>query len=401
MRFIVSFNSALRALKNNSKRTMLTMLGIIIGTASVIAILAIGKGFERDTISKLTENNYKEVEIQLDFIPSNSNLYETNKPFFNNVDITYVSSIEGVKHVDYANSIIERVTKNIQIRDEYKSKNISLFNDKSYETFVGRPVESKDNKLKNRVAVIDSITAIELYNSPNNAINNNILIDDIMFLIIGVYELKDQNGTLINFQQDDNIQIPLRTYELFFGENRDTTRLSVSFYEEVDTKSATKEIIHTLNNEGFMRDMGKYQIFDTTALHEGMRSIMNSVTYFIGAVAGISLLIAGVGIMNMMYISVYERTREIAIKRALGSTKRNILYQFLLEGIIVTTAGGMVGYLVGMVFAYIIGKLINITILIDFYTVVLAIGISSMIGIIFSIVPAYEASKKSLVEILK
>ena len=151
MRFIVSFNSALRALKNNSKRTMLTMLGIIIGTASVIAILAIGKGFERDTISKLTENNYKEVEIQLDFIPSNSNLYETNKPFFNNVDITYVSSIEGVKHVDYANSIIERVTKNIQIRDEYKSKNISLFNDKSYETFVGRPVESKDNKLKNRV----------------------------------------------------------------------------------------------------------------------------------------------------------------------------------------------------------------------------------------------------------
>ncbi|MBZ4226409.1 ABC transporter permease [Bacillus wiedmannii] len=400
MRFIVSLNSALRALKNNSKRTMLTMLGIIIGIASVIAILSIGKGFEKDTISNLTKNNSKNVEIQLDFIPTNTNLYETNTSFFNNSDITYVKSVDGVKNAEYAKSNIEKVTKNILIKNKHKSKQISLFSKESYQTFIGRSIQKKDNIQKNKVAVVDDLTARELYGSPSNSINNNILIDNTMFIIVGVYKL-NQNGSTFNLQQDDNVQIPLETYNFFLGEEKDTTRLTISLLEDTDTKIVKNKILNKLENSGFMREMGKYQIFDTNVLTESMKSILNSMTYFIGAVAGISLLIAGVGIMNMMYISVYERTREIAIKRAIGSTKRNILFQFLLEGIMLTISGGIIGYLVGIVLAKIIGKLFNITIFIDVSLIMLVIGISSAIGLIFTIVPAYEASRKALIDILR
>lgn len=400
MRFIVSLKSALRSLKNNSKRSMLTMLGIIIGIASVIAILSIGKGFERDTLSKMTENTNFEDKINVDFIPTDTNLYETNNPFFNNADITSINSIEGIKQTEYAKSTIDSLSKSIPIKNTYKSKQIGLVLEDSYEVLVGRSIKIKDSTQKNRVAIIDLITATELYGSPEEAINNSIILDDSMFVIIGVYDLQEDSES-INLQTNDNIQVPKETYNFFLGEDKEITRLTVSLQEGADASYISKKIISTLENNGYMREMGKYQIFNEEALTESMKSILKSVTYFISAVAGISLIIAGVGIMNMMYISVYERTREIAIKRALGFTKRNILYQFLIEGVILTTIGGVIGYLVGVIFANLVGELINIPIIFDFSSIILSIGISSLIGIVFSIVPAYEASNKSLIEILK
>ncbi len=400
MLFLVNFNSALRALRSNSKRTVLSMLGIIIGIASVISILSIGKGFEKDTVSELTNNNHEKVEIQLDFIPTDTNLYETNTFFFNDIDLTYINNIEGVKFADYSKSNYEKITKNVLIKENYKPKLISLSDHINYNLLVGRKLNKTDSTLKSRVAIIDSITANELYGSPENSLNNHILIDEFMFEIVGVY---NQNGNKkgVNLEEKENIVIPSEVFIYLFGENKDTTRLTILLQEDSDSEVVVKEILKTMDSKGFMREMGKYNIFDTVVFTESMKSILNNITYFIGAVASISLLIAGVGIMNMMYISVYERTREIAIKRAIGFTQKNILLQFLLEGIIITTIGGLIGYLVGIILASAIGKIINITIIIDLFSIMLAIGVSGVIGIIFTIIPAYEASKKSLISILK
>ena len=134
---------------------------------------------------------------------------------------------------------------------------------------------------------------------------------------------------------------------------------------------------------------------------ESIGKVIDGLTYFISAIAGISLFIAGVGVMNMMYISVSERTKEIGIRRSLGATENSIQIQFLLEGLIITTIGGIVGYLFGIGLAYLIAKLLPFGIYIDLSVILLAVGVSMFIGIIFSVMPAKAAAKKDVVEILR
>jgi putative ABC transport system permease protein len=142
-------------------------------------------------------------------------------------------------------------------------------------------------------------------------------------------------------------------------------------------------------------------VLDTEKIKVEFGSLLRNITYFIGAVAGISLFIAGVGVMNMMYISVSERTKEIGIRRAMGATKRSIRAQFLLEGVMLTLSGGIVGYLLGMGLAYGIGSLLEVPISVDLFTIMLAVGVSSGIGLAFSVMPAAAAAKKDLIDILR
>ena len=127
---------------------------------------------------------------------------------------------------------------------------------------------------------------------------------------------------------------------------------------------------------------------------------LNSITWFISAVAGISLFIAGIGIMNMMYISVSERNREIGIRIALGATRQAIMLQFLMEGMTITIAGGIIGYILGMIFAAALSVILPFKASVDLTTVLLALGISGFIGLVFSVMPASQASKKDLTEVM-
>ena len=162
-----------------------------------------------------------------------------------------------------------------------------------------------------------------------------------------------------------------------------------------------KKILDKLKKQGSLRNQGTYQSFDSSFLTKGIGKVLSTITYLISAVAGISLFIAGVGVMNMMYISVSERTKEIGIRRALGATQRSIMIQFLLEGVMLIFTGRIIGYLLGMVVAYSIGAIMKIGIQIDFFTFSIAVGVSTLIGLVFSVMPAREAAKKDLIDILR
>ena len=163
----------------------------------------------------------------------------------------------------------------------------------------------------------------------------------------------------------------------------------------------TNKVLDKLKKSGSMRQQGSYRSFDTAILSKGIGKVLSTITYFITAVAGISLFIAGVGVMNMMYISVSERTKEIGIRRALGATQRSIMIQFLIEGVLLTFTGGVIGYFIGMILAYGIGSLMKIHVTVDLFTIVVAVGVSTLIGLIFSVMPAREAAKKDLIDILR
>ncbi|GAB7391687.1 ABC transporter permease [Lactococcus garvieae] len=398
MNLYVNFRSAWRAIKKKRKRSILTMLGIIIGISSVITILAVGRGFEKDTVKNLSKGKSKDIEIQLNFIPSDTSTYDMNTDFFKDEDLSIVKNIEGVKKVDYTKLDEEEIYKDLVINGKKKNKQINLVKSEGEKTFLGRQLTSQDNQILNKVALIDENTAKELFSNANNALGNGIEIDGQIFRIVGIFPGDSQDSL---FSSSVNIEIPKNTYEFYFKTNKNASSLTVTLDDGVSPDKVTSKIINILKEKGTLRNSGDYDVLDTSMLTEGIGKILSTITYFITAIAGISLFIAGVGVMNMMYISVSERTKEIGIRRALGATRNSIRLQFLMEGLILTVSGGGIGYLFGMVFAYIVGSLIKVHVSIDAFTILLSVGISSVIGLVFSVMPASEAAKKDLIDILR
>ncbi|WP_285119949.1 ABC transporter permease, partial [Lactococcus petauri] len=292
----------------------------------------------------------------------------------------------------------EEIYKDLIINGKKKNKQINLVKSEGEKTFLGRQLTSQDNQILNKVALIDENTAKELFSNANNALGNGIEIDGQIFRIVGIFPGDSQDSL---FSSSVNIEIPKNTYEFYFKTNKNTSSLTVTLDDGVSPDKVTSKIINILKEKGTLRNSGDYDVLDTSMLTEGIGKILSTITYFITAIAGISLFIAGVGVMNMMYISVSERTKEIGIRRALGATRNSIRLQFLMEGLILTVSGGVIGYLFGMVFAYIVGSLIKVHVSIDAFTILLSVGISSVIGLVFSVMPASEAAKKDLIDILR
>lgn len=399
MNVYVNFRSAWQTIKNNRKRSILTMIGIIIGISSVITILAIGRGFEKDTIKNLTKSDSKNVEIQLNFTPNDTSLYDTNTDFFQDADLSIIGNVEGVKKVDYSKIDEEQIYKDLIIKVKKTNKQIKLIGSEGEKVSIGRNLTSQDSELSNKVAAIDSVTAKELFDTSEQALGKGIEIEQELFRIVGVFPGEEQDNlfSLSNI----NIEIPKATYHYYFKSEKDTSSLTLTLEEGVEPDKVTSKVINQLKEKGSLKHLGEYEVLDTAMLTKGIGQILSTITYFITAVAGISLFIAGVGVMNMMYISVSERTKEIGIRRALGATRKSIMLQFLLEGLILTLSGGLIGYLLGMALAYSVGSLIKVNVSLDLFTILLAVGVSSVIGLVFSVMPASEAAKKDLIDILR
>lgn len=399
MNIYVNFQSALKAVKNNKKRSLLTMFGIVIGIAAVIAILAIGRGFEKATIKNLTNSDSKNVEITINFTPSDTNLYQANVDFFKDSDINLLSGINDVKKADYAEQDESAIYKQISFPKEKKNEAISLAKSTDQKLFAGRNLTEFDNDSENKVTVIDKTAAEDLAGYAESALGQGIEIDGQLFNVVGITTSTQKDSMFV--MAKDNIFIPKNTYHKYFENDKDKSSVRITLKEGAKPDVVTTEAVKELKEKGSMRDVGKYEVYDTKLLTEGLSKIFSTITMFITAVAGISLVIAGVGVMNMMYISVSERTKEIGIRRALGATRKSIMLQFLIEGLILTLTGGFIGYLIGIGIASIAGKIMKIPISVDLFTISIAVGVSTFIGLVFSVMPASEASKKYLIDILR
>lgn len=399
MNIYVNWRTATKAILKNRKRSLLTIFGIVIGIASVITILSIGRGFEKETLKNLTNGESDEVNIQVDYAPSNDSLNSSSLDYFTDVDIATVKQVDGVKSANYPDPDYSNIYKGIYIKGKKQNKQVSLINDLGKEPVIGRQLTAYENETLDKVAMIDSVTAKEMYGSAENALDRGIELEGHLFKIIGIYQGSESESMFS--MPESNIQIPQKTYLHYFNDTAEKSSLTVTLEKGATPSSVTTDVIEQLEEKGAMKAFGEYQVFDTALLTDGISKILRTITVFISAVAGISLFIAGVGVMNMMYISVSERTKEIGIRRALGATQNSIRMQFLLEGVTLTLFGGIVGYIVGISLAYIIGSIIDIPISIEFSTVFLAISVSTGIGLIFSVMPASAAAKKDLIETLR
>jgi len=405
MNIFENFRIALRALTANKLRSGLTMLGIIIGVAAVVALMAVGKGATSGITSQVEGLGTNLVSVsssrifQQSGVQAQSLLYSDYKAIEKAVGSlaeitpayqTMANVINGDRQSDYSITGVQ--------------SNFTTVN--SYTVARGRFITDQDGTGEARVAVIGSQAAEDLFSSLN-PVGREIQIDGITFKVVGVLESKGSSGFT---SQDDIVMIPLETgYERLFGGRalssgkRTLTGISLSAHDSAQTDNIISMVEYTLRREHglSLRDDLGFSVTSQTQMLSTLTTITGTLTALLGAIAAISLLVGGIGIMNITLVSVRERTREIGLRKAVGARRNVILLQFLAETLTLSIMGGIVGILLGAGIAWVVSLTGLITTLVTADTIILAFGSAVVIGLFFGIYPAYQAAGLRPIEALR
>ncbi|WP_318617400.1 ABC transporter permease [Priestia megaterium] len=396
MSLIENIRMALSSVLAHKMRSILTMLGIIIGVAAVIIVVAIGQGGEQMIKSEITgASNTVDVyyqppedEMQTD------DLSMTGEPIFTEDDIKALSAIAGVKNVVASSSM----GMGIRYRDKESDTTVNAINEgyievNQLEVSKGRMLDSSDFLSGNRVGVITSDMKKELFDK-KEALGQVVWVQGQPIKIIGV--TKKPTGFLAF--EVPTIYIPDNTYKSSFGK-LDYTNLSVQAKSSDQLKKVGNDATDLLNNLHDAEDA--YQVQNLEEIADSIGNVTRIMTTIIGSIAGISLLVGGIGVMNIMLVSVTERTREIGIRKALGASKRQILTQFLIESITLTLIGGLLGIGLGAGGAALVSLFAGWPSLISWQVVLGGVLFSMTIGIVFGMLPANKAAKLDPIEALR
>lgn len=393
--------SALLSLKANKLRVFLTMIGIIIGISSVVVVLSIGEGLKVQVSKTTGETNTNKVNVT--FYPTNFGEDISSIKPFDEEDLYNLEKIDGIEKVEkakqedmmgmgdgiYSEASFLGKTASINA-SAYDSENSGPFPSKKTEDVLdGRYFEKSD--IENDVIILTYENAKALFEEPKAAIGKAININGTMFEIIGVLEKAEGifslGGDLVQKSSIDRINNPE-------NENQDEniTSLDVYILPEHDFESVTEEVKSILEDAHPEID-GTYEVFSPGAITEAFTKIISSITMFITLITAISLFVGGIGVMNIMYVSVTERKREIGIRRAIGATPNSIMLQFLFEAVFVTLLGGLIGILVGFLLSQFAGLFMPFKPVTTIKSFIGASSTSIIVGIIFGMIPAYNASK--------
>lgn len=408
------FNIAVQGLKTNRGRTMLTTLGIVIGIATIVIVLSAGRGLESFIMKQMEVFGADTIEVEIK-IPSVSDL-EMASSFVGGAEVTTltVDDFEALKTLpnvkDYYAAMLgqyKSVYKNQTNRSTIYAITSSFPNiDLEMKLAQGRFFTDREDKAQAKVVVLGPEVKEDLFGA-ENAVGKSIKINQINFKVIGVAEAR---GSAAFFNFDKMIYMPLTTAQKqLLGINHVMFGF-LSVYDLDRTDETVVEINSMMRRRhGLPPDDVKKDDFRTTSMREALE-IIGTVTFgmtlLVLAIAGISLVVGGVGIMNIMYLSVVERTREIGLRKAIGATNGLIKTQFLLEAVLITVVGGIIGIIVGSIIVLFIGFIASLqgydfemTISLD--SVLTALISALLFGVLFGLYPARKASELSPVEALR
>jgi putative ABC transport system permease protein len=397
---------ALRALRVNPLRSALTALGVIIGVASVVSMVALGRGAEarvQSTISSLGSN-------LLIIVPGairGAGGVRGPAGGFNSLTLADAQAIErdvqGLVAVSpVQNASAQMVANGLNWNTRIEGVTPAHLVARDWKVASGRFFEDRDVAQARRVLVIGQTVADELF--PNmDPLGQSLRVNGGTYEVIGLLESKGQTG----FQdQDDTAMAPLTTVKRRIAGRRgrgDTiSQISVKAATEADLARAEEEIIHLLRQRH--RTNGEdddFTVQNLNSIAEAGREATQTFTMFLTALSAVSLLVGGIGIMNIMLVSVTERTREIGLRKALGARRDDILQQFGLEAVVLSAVGGLIGLMIGLGGAWALTTIMQFPLALSAETPLLAIAISGIVGVIFGAYPAWRAARLDPIEALR
>ncbi|MGB8491468.1 MAG: ABC transporter permease [Bacteroidales bacterium] len=395
---------ALRALVRNKLRAILTMLGIIIGVGSVIAMLAIGQGSKkkiRDQISSMGTNmvmvmpNFqRRGGVNLGASSSMALKYSDVVALRNETTaLTEVSpEVRASGQVIYGNQNTQTTVYGVS--EEYMSI-------RKYEINSGRIFNANELKSMAKVCLLGQTVVNNLFGANADPVGLSIRIKNLPFQVIGVLKSKGESG--MGQDQDDLIIAPYTTVQRRLAAVDYINGIYASAVSEEKSPLAIQEVTEVLRRTHKIKEPQEddFRVMSQSELIQTVSSISDIMTYLLGAIAGISLLVGGIGIMNIMFVSVTERTREIGLRMSIGGRSRDILWQFLVESMVLSTLGGAIGVIFGYLVAKIAGTLMNSPALVTSHSVVLAFAVCFAIGVFFGWYPARKAANLNPIDAIR
>ncbi|PKO13808.1 MAG: multidrug ABC transporter substrate-binding protein [Chloroflexi bacterium HGW-Chloroflexi-10] len=399
MVLLQSFQVALRALTANKMRSSLTILGIVIGVAAVVALMAIGNGATASITSSIEGIGSNLVTVMQGRMQAGSSGQSSSSPLtFQDYEVLNAQLINtaGISPVYQKTYNVSQGKEIYSITvyaatEDYLSVN-------SHTLAAGRNINASDRRSQMRVAIIGSQTAKDIFGGLN-PIGRSIKISGMQFEVVGVLMEKGSSGF---GNADDLVLIPLETgYTKLFGSAavQDGKQTLSAIYISADSAESVDGVI--TQTEFLLRRTHRLQPsedLDFTVASQSqflttLSGITTTLTIFLGAIAAISLLVGGIGIMNIMLVSVTERTREIGLRKAVGARKSQILMQFLIETITLSVLGGVLGILLGLGIAWLTTALGLITAEVTISSIVMSFSFALAIGLFFGIYPAFRAAR--------
>lgn len=404
MNFLNLFKIAVKALGNNKLRGFLTMLGIIIGVASVITMLAIGQGSKKSIQAEISEMGSNMIMIH-----PGGDMRGGVRLDASSMETLKLADLEDIqtrtRYVTYVSPVVNSSGQAVYGANNTPTTiygvNTDYLEIRRYKVEDGDVFSEQDIKTAAKVCLVGKTVAEELFPDTDSYVGKIIRFGSIPFRIVGVLQSKGYNS--MGMDQDDLIIAPYTTVQKRILAITHLQEIICSALDESYTDKAMDEIADILRANHKLKDSDDddFNIRSQQELSSMLTSTTDMMTVLLAAVAGISLLVGGIGIMNIMYVSVTERTREIGLRMSIGAKGRDILAQFLIESILISVTGGLVGVLVGIGAAVAVKVIASFPIFIQPWSVILSFAVCTFTGVFFGWYPAQKAAMLDPIEAIR
>ncbi len=403
MKLTAIIKTAFNSVGANKIRSVLTTLGIVIGISAVIAMLSVGRGAEAQILEQIQGLGANTITV----IPVGGFSGPTSRSNINalvasRIDNRVVERLDNPVTFPELAAISPEISKlfPVSYRSRTETKNVYGVTEDFFEVFEatmssGRSISADDNAKLRRVVVLGPDIDAELFGE-NESVGKDIKIGDASYTVIGVMEEKSA-------EIDDRLLVPLKTATNILIGEKDYSQLFIKVSSDDLVNQAANKIEDELLEFYRVTDVEKapFTLVTAAELLSLVGDITGIFTTLLASIAGISLLVGGIGIMNIMLVSVTERTREIGLRKAVGAKESAIMIQFLAEALLLTVIGGVIGIVLGFTFALLISELGGIPALFTLDAIILATSVSAVIGITFGFYPAYRAAKLNPIDALR